>query len=324
MKHIKLIRKILVVGILTVCTLLAVGIIYEVSAEYLDSKKYLPPGEVFEINGHKMHLYAEGTSDTTVVFASGFGIPSPYVDFYPLYNEISKQARIVVYDRPGYGWSESSDSPRDIDTIVSEMHELLEKAGEKPPYIFVGHSLASLEIIRFAQIYKDEVKGIVTIDAGNPEFYAKETITDEALSAVRLKFALNKLGVFRLLFNHSPDFYSSAYAHRNQLNLVSKELREMDKALYLKNMINKSKTNEYNNIKTNGETVVKSGKLENIPLRILTSEEESKDAKWKMSQEAFKDWSSDSTQKIVKGANHNIHQYVPEIINVEILSLLKE
>ncbi len=99
-------------------------------------------------------------------------------------------------------------------------------------------------------------------------------------------------------------------------------MREMDKALYLKNMVNKSQTNEYNNIKMNAETVVKAGMLQNIPLRILTSETEAKDEKWKMSQEAFKDWSSDSTQKIIIGTNHHMHQYAPEMINEEILLLL--
>ena len=324
MRHLKRIRRIFVIGILMVITFITAGIIYENSAEYLDSKKYSPPGEIIKINGHKMHIYAEGTGATTVVFASGFGTPCPYVDFFPLYSEIAKHTRIAVYDRPGYGWSETSADSRDIDTIAKELHELLKKSGEKPPYILVGHSLASLEIIRFAQLYKDEVKGIVTIDAGNPEFYAKETITDGALSSIRLKFILNKLGVFRLLFNHSPNFYSSAYATRNHLKLVPEELREMDKALYLKNMINKSKTNENNNIKMNGETVVKGGILQNISLRILTSETEAKDVKWKKSQEVFKDWSSDSTQRIIKGTNHNIHQYVPEMINEEILSLLNK
>lgn len=31
--------------------------------------------------------------------------------------------------------------------------------GTVNPYIFVGHSLASLEIIRYSQLYKNEVKG---------------------------------------------------------------------------------------------------------------------------------------------------------------------
>ncbi len=60
------------------------------------------------------------------------------------------------------------------------MHESLGKAGEKLPYILVGHSMGSLEAIRFAQMYKDEVKGIVMIEAGNPEYYANENIDQDS------------------------------------------------------------------------------------------------------------------------------------------------
>lgn len=322
MRIFKWVRNLCIGGMVGLLILLATGFVYEKSAEYSDSRKYPPPGSIVEINGHNMHIYTEGSGDSTVVFASGFGIPCPYTDFYPLYSEISKHTKIAVYDRPGYGWSEVSAGSRDIDTIVEELHELLEKSNQKPPYILVGHSLASLEVIRFAQLYGDEVKGIVTIDAGNPEFYAIEKLNDGALSSLRLKSILNSLGVFRLLFDYSPNFYSAAYASRNNLALVPEELRELDKAMYLKNMVNKNKTDEVNNMQVNAATIVQEGRLKNIPLRILTSEAEATDEKWRTSQAAFKDWSSDSTQKIIPGTNHNMHQYVPDKIIAEIFSLL--
>lgn len=62
-----------------------------------------------------------------------------------------------IYDKPGYGWSDITNAPRDIDTMIKEIHEVLSKAGEKPPYIYVAHSIALLEAIRFAQLYPDEV-----------------------------------------------------------------------------------------------------------------------------------------------------------------------
>lgn len=106
-----------------------------------------------------MHVYGEGAGDITVVFASGHGTGSPFIDFYPLYHELAKKTRIVVYERFGYGWSETTTAPRDIDTITEEIHTLLLEAGEQPPFLLVGHSLASLETIRFAQTYPDEVVG---------------------------------------------------------------------------------------------------------------------------------------------------------------------
>ncbi|NFT08785.1 alpha/beta hydrolase, partial [Clostridium botulinum] len=85
---------------------------------------------------------------------------------------MSKYGKVVTYDRSGHGWSEVTDVPRDIDNIMKEMHETLEESGQKAPYILVGHSYTSLPVIRFAQVYKNEVSGIVLIDGGNLEYYA--------------------------------------------------------------------------------------------------------------------------------------------------------
>jgi pimeloyl-ACP methyl ester carboxylesterase len=94
--------------------------------------------------------------------------------------------------------------------------------------------------------------------------------------------------------------------------------------MYLKNMANKNVIAENNNIKINAATVVNGGKLQTIPLRILTSEKESTNEAWKLSQESFKDWSSDSTQEVIKDVSHYIHQYNPNVVNATILSLLNE
>ncbi len=318
------IKKFLIGIVVVIMVVLITGFAYEKLGQYSDSKKYKPVGKIVNVNGHDMHIFAKGKGDVTVVFASGWGTPCPYADFYPLYNEISKHTRIAVYDRPGYGWSDVSKTPRDIDTITKEMHELLTKSGEKGPYILVGHSLASLEVIRFTQMYKDEVKGIVMIDSGNPEYYLNEDMDDSAMSNSSLKLAFSKFGVFRLLFK-MPSFSSSLYVSRNNFSLEPKDLKELDKAMYLKNLINKNKIDENKNIKTNGFKVVSNGKIGSIPLRILTSESEAKaELKWKNSQEAFKNWSTDSTQMIVPGTEHFIHQYAPEAVNKQIVEILNK
>ncbi|MBU3171761.1 alpha/beta hydrolase [Clostridium estertheticum] len=309
---------------ITVILLISIsGLIYERIGLYSDSKKYSVPGTIVKVNGHDMHVYSEGKGNSTVVFVSGFGTPSPYADFYPLYNEISKYTRTVVYERPGYGYSEVSNTSRDIDTITKEMHQLLEKSGEKAPYILVGHSMGSLEIIRFAQRYKNEVKGIVMIDGGSPEFYANEEIDQNRISSMKLKSVLKNEGIIRLLFNYSKKFYNSTYSFRNQLSLVPLDLKNVDTAMYLKTITNKNKTAELVNLKSNAQIVMKNGNLGQIPLRILTSGEEAKDSKWKNSQEDFKSWSTDSKQKIVKGSPHYIHQYEPNVINNEIKKLIE-
>lgn len=323
-KVFKALKKIIVFFIALILLIIIAGIIYERIGLYSDSKKYSAPGKIVQVNGHDMHVFAKGNGNSTVVFVSGFGTPSPYVDFYPLYNDISKYARIAVCERPGYGYSEVANTNRDIDTIAKEMHESLEKAGEKSPYILVGHSMGSLEVIRFAQMYKDEVKGIVMIEAGNPEYYANEDIDQALISSMRLKSVLKNVGLMRLLFNHSISFYEGAYSARNQLSLLPADLKKVDAAMYLKTMTNKNKRDELLKIKANAQVVMRNGNLGQIPLIILTSDEEVKDSKWKNSQEAFKAWSTDSKQRIVKDSPHYIHQYKPNEVNSEIIEVINK
>jgi pimeloyl-ACP methyl ester carboxylesterase len=55
--------------------------------------------------------------------------------------------------------------PRTFDQDIYELHTLLQKAGVKPPYILVGHSLGGIIARLFEKKYPDEVKGLVLVDA---------------------------------------------------------------------------------------------------------------------------------------------------------------
>lgn len=318
-------KKKIILGILII---LLMGVVCEQAGEYSDKIKYKPVGQLINVNGHNMHIFAEGEGRATVVFASGWAVPSPYVDFYPLYNEISKHTRIAVYDRPGYGWSDVADTPRDIDTITTEIHELLEKSGEKPPYILVGHSIGSLEMLRFAQIYKNEVKGVVLIDGSNPDMYSNR-VKPSTFAFVRASifhktiFLLNKSGISRLLFNTVYNYSSTVLSTaRNNLSLAPDSFVKLDEAMFLRTCLNSNQVDEGNNKEKNALKVLSNGYIKDIPLRIITSEELNNYKESKENQLNLKKWSTDSKQIVVKGAGHAVHWSHPEVINAEILDIL--
>ncbi|MDA7025112.1 alpha/beta hydrolase [Bacillus sp. CLL-7-23] len=321
-------KRNILIGILLV---LFTGIVYEQIGQFLDSIRFQPPGKIISVNGHNMHIFAEGKGNTTVVFASGWKVPSPYVDFYPLYSEISKHTRTAVYDRPGYGWSETAHTPRDIDVIAKELHELLKKSGEKAPYILVGHSIGSLEVIRFAQLYKDEVKGVVLIDGSNPDMYssAKKPSLFVNLRTSIINHSINlsnKCGLTRLLLNVIPDSYSSTVlvTARNNFKFAPENLKKLDAALLLKTLNNRNQVDEGKNKEENANKVASKGYIKDIPLRIITSEEINSYKEARKNQLNLKRWSTDSKQIIVKGSGHAIHWVHPEVINKEILDLLSK
>ena len=70
-----------------------------------------------------------------------------------------------AYDRAGMGWSEAGPEPRDSNQYASELAALLDKAGEDPPYLLVGHSLGGHTIRIFADQHPDQVVGLVLVDA---------------------------------------------------------------------------------------------------------------------------------------------------------------
>jgi pimeloyl-ACP methyl ester carboxylesterase len=316
---VKIFRKKTVIALLSLFVVLTTGFIYEKINVTIDKKLYKPVGKLYPVDNKLMHIYSGGSGDYTIIFAAGWGTVNPYVDFYPLYNEVSKHAKFAVFDRFGYGYSDITGKERDIDAIVEELHELLLKSDQEPPYIFVAHSLASLETIRYAQTYRNEVKGIILIDGGNPEFYAAaKPVTFISI----LQRMLIKIGAARTLYelNGFSDFVNS---ERNQLRLLTPELRNLDKTSTLLKANNKNITDEMSKSQENAKIVVSGGNLGNIPLTVITSGDfGGANKEWLDSQQKLKEWSDKSKQFVVQDASHYIHHYRPEIINKEIAEMM--
>jgi pimeloyl-ACP methyl ester carboxylesterase len=144
---------------------------------------YPPPGQLVPVNGHRLHVYAEGEGDLTLVFMSGSSTTAPTLDFRGLYRRLSNEYRTVVVERAGYGWSEDGGTSRDIDTVLGETRLALELAGESPPYVLLPHSMSGLEALHWANRYPGEVAAIIGLDPATPPIY-------EVLPPPRLQLAL--------------------------------------------------------------------------------------------------------------------------------------
>ena len=113
--------------------------------------------------------------------------------------EISKVARTIVYDRAGMGLSRKSRKSRTSEQIVAELHSLLLKSGEKPPYILVGHSFGALNMCLFANTYPEKIAGLV-VDGGSVDYYKDYFKTPRLMMItilMNISILLNKTGVFR-------------------------------------------------------------------------------------------------------------------------------
>ncbi len=162
-----------------------------------------PPGKLVDIGGFKLHINSVGAKNKkpTLVIESGAGAPSEY--YYWLGELLKDSIRVVRYDRAGIGYSERSDGPRDPETIARELHILLEKAGESPPYILAGHSYGGHYIRVFQQRYPDEVVGLVFLDAPHPDARKRFNMPPSPRylnSLYKAGAVLGDLGVLNLYF----------------------------------------------------------------------------------------------------------------------------
>lgn len=106
-----------------------------------------------------------------VVLQSGLG--DGLATWKRLQADLSKQHRVLSFDRPGYGASPARSGPRDPCRIAEETRALLVQLDLPPPYLLVGHSLGGLYQHAFARRYPGEVAGLVLLDPTHPDHWAR-------------------------------------------------------------------------------------------------------------------------------------------------------
>lgn len=125
-----------------------------------------------DVSGHKLRLQVAGTGTPTVVLDYGLG--GSIENWSDVFPEVARFARVVAYDRAGYGKSEPGAEPRSHIQIATELHMLLHRAKIAPPYVLVGHSLGGANIRAFAHLFKEEVAGLVFIDPFNVTIFTSQ------------------------------------------------------------------------------------------------------------------------------------------------------
>ena len=150
-------------------------------------------GELVEINGRKIHTIVSGNNDArpTVLFDAGLSCCS--IDWYYIQPEIAKFARVLSFDRAGYGWSSPSKDAYTSEDVVNDLALVLEKLAIKPPYILVGHSFGGLNMRLFASKYPEKVAALILIDAVHENRYLSSEWDD-----IRKKSHQKNLNLFRL------------------------------------------------------------------------------------------------------------------------------
>lgn len=212
----------------------------------------------------KINIYSEGNGELTIVFLSGSGVTSPVLEYKSLYSKLSDLYRIAVVEKSGYGFSESTGTPRTVKNMVEESRTALLKAGIKPPYVLAPHSYSGFEAIWWANTYTDEVKAVLSIDMGIPSMAIAmdEVITEEKRiqmneSRKKLFTKIAKQGILAKLLTkwtvNTTGLMSS--------DILSNDEKELYKDLFYKNLLNNEITEENMLMTENAKEADKTGLL---------------------------------------------------------------
>ena len=83
--------------------------------------------------------------------------------------QLRKEARSILIDRPGTGWSDPGPFPRTTDHEAGEVLAALEAAGEEGPFVLAGHSFGGLLFAAVARRSPRSVAALLLLDATPPD-----------------------------------------------------------------------------------------------------------------------------------------------------------
>jgi pimeloyl-ACP methyl ester carboxylesterase len=228
--------------------------------------------------------------------------------------------RVVRYDREGKWFSEPTKDNITPEYYARQLHKLLEKNGEKPPYILVGHSMGGPYNRIFRDLYKNEVNGMVFLDSSHPEQWERlveNGLFNENQISLLKSFAvlsdMGLLGAYNTISNpkyKTDDLPKDCQIRKLKLTSYSGDVYRR----YLKaNIIN-------NDILLRAS---KSSNLDSLPVLVFTAKKQYGDSQkiWFEMQKELKELSTKGKHFYIE-ANHGsiiTKKENAEIINTEIL-----
>ena len=238
--HVFMKRLLFLMGVVLV--LLLASFTYHRLALQREKASLNPMGQMVSVNGHDMSVFVKGNGPQTLVFLSGAGTASPILDFKDLYDGLSKQYKIVVVERAGYGYSEDTSKSRDVSEVLSETRQALAKAHVSGPYIILSHSMASLETLLWQEKYPSEIQVIIGLDWALPESYSQLRMHSQILRMARLG---SQLGLLR---------YIPSRLYVPNENLSSSDRRLYQRIAY-RQILSQAMLNESLSVKGNAKKV---------------------------------------------------------------------
>ncbi len=183
-------------------TLLAAGYLYQVFGSQQDLRRLAAGHELREVNGHSLFIHCVGKGQTTVVIEPGAGSWSAH--WRHIQADLADFTRICTYDRAGLGLSQPPRRSMTGQAYARDLHDLLQLAGEPPPYILVGHSMGGYLTRMYATLYPEDVAGMVLADAAHEDQWQRfpssvNALMEQTLGQMGIATWMARFGLMRAM-----------------------------------------------------------------------------------------------------------------------------
>lgn len=264
-----------------------------------------PPGTFVNLGLHRMYIDCRGSREPTVLIDVGLGDAS--VNWMPVMLDVEPETRVCLYDRAGYGFSDTGPGYRTTAQIVHELHAVLELGNIPGPYVLVGHSFGGYTAQYFAIRYPKETVGVVLVDSSHPDQITRLAPLNKATKEQRKLFVSKTTPPPENMTPLQKEWYylnisrKATFAQMDELKYFSESAREVKNA----------------------------GSFPDIPLAVLTRGKTllpvidgvSMEKVWIDMQNDLAKLSPQSWHVFVKNSGHNIYHDAPETVAENIIKV---
>ena len=309
--------------------LILTGFVYQCIGTHRDRLRYAGAGRWVSIGqGSRLYLLEQGSGGPTVLFEAGIGATN--LNWRHIQKTVSRFTGTASYDRSGLGFSSRCRTPRTPGNIAAELHNLLEQAGIKPPYVLVGHSFGGLVMRRFALLYPEEVSGVVLVDPMRCEEWppldpTKQSQIDLGRRLIRYAQPIAVCGLTRLavtsLFRRSKRLKgdldgATVSSSRHVIGRITDEVGKMPREVWPVVAAHWSRPSFYAGMRSHIESIPDTVKemhdadpIRDIPVTVLTPGKSEP-----LSKECLSRIGDNVHQVIAPASEHWIHLDEPDLV----------